>query len=201
MSFKTNISDTALKILGVQIFPGDIGWDGLNSYKRVHGQSETVQIFEQWAIDNQGEEIKYPLTDFLRVAGRYFDKKFVQKIDARHLILALACISDGQVTFNQKQSIEIARLLETYSETEIKEAFKEFLSGLDEFKMNYAARDFAGGAAEQIIYTQRKRKEESARLVQTLNDLSGTEQAAAQKQIENLEIARQAEKELVEDEL
>jgi hypothetical protein len=172
MSFKNNISDASLKFLGIRIFAEDKNWDGLNAYKRVKGQSQTEEAFEKWAKDTQGEDIRYPLTEFLRVAERYFDSKFAAKIDVKPLVLELAYLSDGAVTFNQKQSLEIARLLESYPETEVKAAFVEFLTGLDDFSLKFAAKDFTE-KAEQIIYTKRRQKQElesTNRLLETTID-------------------------------
>jgi len=185
VSFKNNISDKSLEILGVRIFPQDAGWADMASYARVKGQSETRDAFETWAKERQGDEIRYPLTDFLRVAEQYFDKKFSSSVDVKPLILELSYLSDGRVTFNQKQSVEIARLLETCSDADIKSAFKEFLDNLDENSVKYAGKDFSE-KAEQIIYTQRKRKQQTEQTAAQLENVIASERHKAEAELAKL---------------
>lgn len=185
MSFKNNITDKARSILGVRIFAGDQGWDEMNSLKRVHGGARVEEVFEEWASSVQDESVQYPLTTFLRVADGLIAGRSHKASTVKPLILELSFMSDGAVTFNQKQSMEIARLAETYTVDEIKAAFREFVDGLDEFTTKFAAKDFSE-KAEQLIYTQRKRKEQTENTNRQLETIMAEERKKAEAEYEAL---------------
>lgn len=184
VSFKNNITDTSLELLGVRISPDDSKWTDMNSYKRVKGQPETEEAFEKWAEVNQGNEIRYPLSEFLKVSERYFER-FTPKVDPKPLVLELAFLSDGGVTFTQKQSLEIARLLEVYPEADIKAAFVEFIGGLDDYSRKFAAKDFTE-KAEQFIYTQRRQKQQQELTSKLVADTIVTERSKVESELAKL---------------
>lgn len=182
MSFKTNISDKSLEILGVRIFSEDKRWGDVLAYKRIKGSNATLQAFEMWAKTHQDEDIRYPLSEFLRTAEKYFDRKNYEKPDIAPLVSALAVLSDGQVVFNQKHSAELAQHLDRYTSLEIQEAFVEFMQYRDEFNMRFSAKDFSETAG-QIIDARRARKSAMQNTERQLELFVTQEQAKVEEEL------------------
>lgn len=172
MSLRNNITDNCRKILGVRISASDQGWDEIKSLARVYGPVRVESAFEQWA-ESADDRPNYPLTAFVRVADSILAGDRQEVKIKKALILELSYLSDNRVTFNNKQSLEIARLAEQYNDEEIKSAFREFFEGLDEFSIKFAAKDFAE-KAEQFIYTQQKRKELQVRIAAQMAEMEST---------------------------
>lgn len=158
MSFKQNLSNKFLDHLGKKVFDNDPAWDELHSFQRVHGSWAVYDAFEQWLVSLDGEKPQYPSTAFVKYAGLILTAAVEQVKSNKPLIRELAYLSDNRVTFNNKHAMAIAKLTEEFTEDEIKSALKEFLDGLDEYSIKFAARDFSE-KADQLIYTQRKRAE------------------------------------------
>ncbi len=183
--FKTEISDKALEILGIRIYPQDSGWRDLLAYKRIKGHTLTIRAFDAWAKDHQGANIGYPLTEFVRVAEQYIVRDVYQKRQVAPLASSLATLADGQVTFNRKQSAELSTWLDDYSEEEIKTAFREFMTSRDDTNMKYASKDFSETAG-QIIDAQRARKRKLQETEEQLELFIKTERQKVDEQLAKL---------------
>lgn len=198
MSFKNAITDKARENLNARIFPTDSAWSEMNSLKRIHGQAKVVDAFSDWTDSVAGESIPHPLTEFLNMAGMLLDPRATKANSVKPLILKLSVLSDG-VTFSQKQSFEIARLLETYTEEQIVAAFRDFYPTLDDYSLKFAGKDFTE-KAEQLIAVQIARQKRSEELVQTMTTLTAEETRQAEKEREESAKKRAKEEALAKEE-
>lgn len=168
MSFKTKITDTARRVLHVRLRPDDNQWPEVNALVRVHGLDVVLDAFEVWAESVKGDNLSYPLSKFVDKADGIIGGDIQLKADDRlnPLILQLAVLSDGEVSFNQKQSAAIGKLLADNTPDEIESAFREFYSKL-QGNVQFAGKDFSE-KAPQFLAVMKHRKAESIRQAELL---------------------------------
>lgn len=196
MSLKTRITDTARLILHARLRPDDNQWPEVTSLARVHGPDAVLEAFESWAESKRGEDVTYPLSKFVEKADGIIGGEIQLKTDDRlkPLIDRLAIVSDGTVSFTQKQSLEIGKLLVENSPEEIETAFREFFRQIegDQYKLKNSGKDFSEKAG-QFLAVLKHRKSESLRQAVLLE--------AARELSESQGVQKMDDSELVEDSL
>ena len=205
-AFKDKIGQLAWEHLRVMVQPSDKSYPELLARARIiGGQDKLIDAFETFCQDHAGESIAYPLGMFLKVLDGYVLSASVQtpdKGEAKNLVNELAYIAEGSgIAFDKKQQIALGRLLETYRPEEIRGAFQEFYQSVnDDFDKKHAARKFVE-TVEQILYTQRKRKEQARKTEETIRQATIQEQQKAENERrEREEVEKEAES-LIEDSL
>jgi hypothetical protein len=202
VSLKQNITDKAREILHVRIFPGDQGWSEISSIARIYGQDAVLEKFTEWAETTDSGS--YPLTSFLRVADGMLQGEIVRKVDesAQTLINDLVFITNGEVTFDKKQVLAIAKMLSSWNETDIKAAFREFYAQVegDEFLIKHAARQFVE-KADQLLTLQKRRQGEVRKMDDLKERVMSAERMKAEAERAEAQRLQEEEASLIEDTL
>lgn len=204
MSLKSNITDKARELLGIRITSEDRNWDEVRSLARVYSQDRVQDAFSEWAESKGTDTVIFPLSDFCKVADGLL--RGIRTVKAnpltKELINDLVYLSDDTVTFDAKQATAIGKLLDDYSLSEVKEAFKKFFSNIqdDAFLLRRAGKTFVE-TAEQLLYTQRRRKAEAEASEALQKHLLEQEQALAAKEQAERNARAISEADLVEDHL
>lgn len=151
----------SLQILGVKAEKYENLWSEVKELSEAFGPEAVIEAFEAWAGSQDPDSVTKPVAAFLSVAPGILRgiRTGVSNPVAKQLVLDLSHMSKGRVTFSVKQSAEIARLLSTYTESEIKAAFNDFLQNLEDAGIRFAGKDFSE-KAEQIIYSNKKIRQE-----------------------------------------
>lgn len=192
VSFKSNITDKAREILGTRISPQDRAWEELRSIARSYGRGETEDAFEDWANTRRGETLAYPLSEFVKVADGLLRgiSTVITAPEAKDLVNDLVFMCNGEITFDQKQQIQIGKMLQSWNEIDIKSAFIEFYGQIegDDFALKFGAKNFVE-KAEQLLTLQKRRQDDArkqdeltVRIMNEQREQAEKEIAAAQKQ-------------------
>jgi hypothetical protein len=167
------IKKLSLTVLGCEAEPWDNIWERIRDLADAFGDHSVETVFEEWAATRQGEMIRKPVEEFLKVAPGLLQgitslKPNQEIID---LVNELVYYTQGAVVFDKEQQIALGRLLTKYSSQEVQKAFHEFYSfaSEDAFQTKHAARKFIE-TAEQLIYFKRKITSEMQEVAQILTD-------------------------------
>jgi Protein of unknown function (DUF1376) len=206
-AFKDRICRLARKHLRVTIQTNDKDFSELLARARTFegdGQMAVGDAFETFCIEREGTTVDYPLRVFLNRFDGYVEQSASvhEAPEAKNLVNELAFIAEGSgIGFDKKQQTAIGRLLETYRPEEVRSAFQEFYQSVnDDFDKKHAARKFVE-TAEQILYTQRKRKEAARKTEELIRQATIQERKKAEDELLERLRADEAENALVEDTL
>jgi hypothetical protein len=204
VSLKQNIMDKSREIFGVRIFPGDANWGEIKSLARIYGNDKVLERFEQWAKTEVAPPT-YPLTAFIRVADSLLKGYWYGSYPSAELSTLLNEMSgfaDGRVVFNSMQRGAIQRLVQEYSPEEVKTAFKEYFSNIenDDYLAPRAAKTFTE-VAGQLISVKRRRKDEARKTQETIRTLTEQERKKAEAELAEKLAEEAREQESVEEHL
>lgn len=158
MSLKTKITDKCSAILGTQLNPQLPDWSGVSSLGRQHSHFKVIDAFETWANTRRGEEVRYPLREFLKVSGAYLNG-VIDSGDNEELEDLLADLyKAGDRTFTGKYIFVIRDLMKNHGAKEVLAAYSEFLGPLDDFNRSRAVQTFCEGGAKTVIRSRAKEK-------------------------------------------
>lgn len=164
MSLKTKIIDASREILHVRISPGDSTWPEISALGRAYDQDRILEAFRDWATSRRGEAVAYPLTAFVRVADGILAGVITvaSNPDADQLIQDIVFASQGEITFDDKQTAALVRLMngeQHYNADEIMAAFRTFYGQIqnDPFLIKHGARKFVE-TAHQLMDLARRNK-------------------------------------------
>jgi len=173
--------------------------------------SVVARTFEVWAREHKYDELRKPITAFLKEAEELLgspvgaedepkDNPVVKKVSRE-----IAYMTDNQVALGPKHKATLLTAIEEeqYTYEEIMTAFREFFHNLDTSKPNalsFAAKNFTDEASDRLYSVRRKKQEKDL-------EASAVSQAAVRMQ-ETAEAERKARREkqakeelLIEDEL
>jgi hypothetical protein len=184
-------------MLGAGINPTDKSWSEVAIFGKAYGEDRVLEAFEAWACQQKGRTMAYPLSEFTRVAPAYLTGVLKAALADDNPGLDELC-SDlymiGQQTFTGKYREALAQLLQTYSATELKEAYQEFSERRDDFSAKFNPRDFCEGGAKDVINARRKTK---ALLDKQQSIIRAAEQALLEKGAEEEQQAQAEEQDEV----
>lgn len=183
MTIVKTIKKLSLKVLGCEAEPWEDVWTRVKDLADAFGAQEVADTFEEWAKTRQGEMLNRPVAEFLKFAPGLLKGITSLKPDPNltSLVNDLVFITDGAVTFDREQQIEISRLLSEYTVPDIKAAFTEFFSQIDgdEFLVKRGAQNFVE-KAPQLLELQKRRKEKAKEQAELLVRITDKERAAAE---------------------
>jgi len=175
----------SLQILGVKAEKYENLWAEVRELTEAFGPEAVIDAFEAWAGSQDPDSVTKPVAAFLSVAPGILRgiRTGGSNPAAKRLVLDLSSMSKGRVTFSVKQSSEIARLLSTYTELEIKAAFSDFLQNLDDAGVRFAGKDFSE-KAEQIIYSNKKIRQELQNIEVIGQELANEQSLEVSKEVQ-----------------
>ena len=151
------------QILGIRPERADFQvWGEVKELAKAYGSQKVADAFSEWATINQGRNIGYPISEFMKVAdGIIGGLILLQKRPELQTVLdRIAVESSNDMVFAPEQIVTISKLLETYGEDLLMQAFRDFYGRIeDDFQRKRAAKDFAD-KAEQFIRTIRLQKQQ-----------------------------------------
>lgn len=143
----------------------------LKALEMEHKGSAVVNIFTLWANEHKHDDIKKPITAFLREADDLFatpSSSFVSSVspeNGRKVGREISYISRQDVNLDKKQMALVAEAMaeEDYTEEEVYTVFRTFYNAID--KTNTKELSFAGLKFSQVVgnllYAERRKKQES----------------------------------------
>jgi hypothetical protein len=151
MSLKHKITEIALRKLGTRIPPHDSSWSDVRPIAHLYGEDAVIEAFSDFCEDHQGEQMHYPLGQFIRIADGLITGSTIRN-EAVNLATKLAVIAgDPRITFGSKEIAGIGRLLSVYPEEGIEAAFREFLPTLeDAYSIKNGTKNFVERAPQLI---------------------------------------------------
>lgn len=115
----------------------------------VYGNYAVLEDFEKWIEETQGQEFKYPLSEYLKIVDARLGTKMPE--DQEQVAKITKVVYD---TLNDIPTPnQIRHLLEKYPVEDIVEAFGQFVGGIDE-KMkgsDIIKKFFSDGGAEAVL--------------------------------------------------
>ena len=166
-------SETQIQILSQQILKTPARFygstkDDLRRLERVHKASAVVRAFEEWE-NGLDEAPANPGVAFIQVAddllsGETIAQQCAKSPEVIGLVREIAYVSDGKVTFDERQKPALAALAQEYSQTEILSALKTWLEDQDfsiPKNLQYAGKNFTD-RADALCYAARRKASERA---------------------------------------
>lgn len=198
---KTAVAATAAKY-GAKAGGNNGSWDKTKTLADAYGSSAFLQEFEKYMGEEQGGDFPYgALAGFLYVAeDRLASDPIATTGNAKDpavvaLARELSYLSDGAVTFVDKQRSRLSEVLADFSAGEIKSAFKVWVDAQDlndPKNVSFLAGKFVQ-IADGLCYTARKRKQEA--------EQAKTDRGAAVARLqEEAEVNRQAREKMKQTE-
>lgn len=179
----------------------------IEAYAISTSNGQVIRQFEEWAVENVYEEFRgRPVAAFLRSLDnpRVTEARQVAS-DPQTIALAreLAYLSDGVVSFNDKEKGGLGKLLtEGNTKEELLSVFRTFFADIqnDEFALKFAAKNFVE-KADQLVYTARRkateRTTEQAAVARAAEEMTRRAEEERRTRLE----AQEREKEQIEEEL
>lgn len=204
---KKEIPNLCLQILGVkaEMFPDQIAQ--IERYAQSTSNGQVVRQFEEWATENIYEEFRgRPVAAFLRSLENPRATEAKQAASdplVVDLARELAYLSDGVVSFNDKEKSGLGRLLaDGNTKEELVSIFRTFFADIqnDEFALKFAAKNFVE-KADQLVYTARRKKADKQVEAEAVARTAENMVAKAEQERLTRKEAREKESELMEDEL
>ena len=157
---RNDFNDLCLEILGSKAEPEAFKetWDDMKSLVRVFGKAAVLEAFSDWSRTQAGQVIKYPVSDFGKVATGLLNGTSSLKADPRlkTLVIDLTAASDGTVLFDNGRQVELGQLLKDYEPEEVLLAFRTYYERLtDDRDLRFAAKTFCQ-TASALIETRRR---------------------------------------------
>lgn len=145
-------------------------WEDAQALAVAHSVGAVVRDFTSWMEENQGDDFSYgPVSKYLQVAHARLSidstpASFALKDpEVVSLVRELSYLSDGQVSFMDKQRVRLAEVLKEFSAAEITSAFSAWLA--DQDTSDPKNLSFLPGKFVQIVdglaYSARKKKQEA----------------------------------------
>jgi hypothetical protein len=174
MSLKTKITDKCVAILGTQISPQSSEWSGIASLGRQNPHFKVIEAFETWANTRRGEEVRYPLSEFLKVSSAYLGG-IIDPTENDELEDLLADLyKAGSRAFTGKYMFIIRDLMKKHGRDEVLAAYNEFLDPLDDFSRARAIQNFCEGGASAVIRSRAKDKQTMDKALDVIAQLENT---------------------------
>jgi hypothetical protein len=124
-----------------------------------YGKAVIESDFEAWAEEVRGQDLPYPVSAYIRIADnrlKTINSTTERENDSRIAEISAAVFS---LTARTPHQADIVKLLEKYSDSEINEAFKKYVSNLDDFEMKFSIKNFfRDGGADGVILALRNEK-------------------------------------------
>lgn len=173
--------------------------------------SVVARTFELWAKEHRYDEVRKPITAFLKEAEDLLgapaeamedpkDNPVVKKVSRE-----IAYVTDNQIALGPKHKSSLLSVIEeeNYTYEEVMAAFREFFQNLDTSKPNalsFAAKNFTDEASDRL-YSVRRKAQEKAQEAAAIERTALHLQETAEIERRAREVARKLEQELVENEL
>ena len=133
-----------------------------------YGRSIVERDFELWCQEQvtAGLNPRYPLTEYVKVVDERLGGGFVEPSRSQFdvadpQILPISSLSYESAGYLPSPKV-ISTLLKMFTADEITEAFKEYVSVLDDRDVKSGAKQFfTEGGAAAVIYARRQREEKS----------------------------------------
>lgn len=145
-------------------------WDEIKSLGVAHGTGAVSTDFSAFMEEYHGDDFPAgAVVSYLRVAADRLTASTapanVVSSDPRviGLVRELAYLSDGRVTFQGRQKVQLAVLLESYPPEELIAVFKAYLETKDledPYTLKFIAQNYLD-AADGLAYSVRRRKQEA----------------------------------------
>lgn len=173
--------------------------------------SVVARTFEVWAREHKYDELRKPITAFLKEAEDLLgspvgseeepkDNPVVKKASRE-----IAYLTDNQVALGPKHKTSLLTAIEEeeYTYDEVMTAFREFFQNLDTSKPNalsFAAKNFTDEASDRLYSVRRKKHEKEEENIAILRKAAAMQEVAEAERKARKD--KQAEEELmIEDEL
>lgn len=142
MNVKSEITIAARRILDAHISPNDRSWPEITGLCGIHGCTEMIIVFREWATKSATQVISDPLVEFIRAADGLLDSSLNAGIGK--VTTEMTSISGGTVIPDDAQSLTLGRWLKKYTPADIIEAFRLFYRQIehDDSQVRLAARTF-----------------------------------------------------------
>ena len=165
MKIKNEIAPVCYDILGIPPESYADVWTRMNVRAKATSCGQVVNEFRAWAQENVGETFSgRPITAFLRYVER--TPEVIRRSDPVliRLVRELAYCSQGEVTFDDRAKVHLAKALaDDNSVEDIVRVFKaDFLPTLnrdDKKQMQFAGWNFVQ-KVDQLVYTLRRKRQE-----------------------------------------
>lgn len=202
MSIQKKLRMLCLKELGCKAEPWDNVWDEVKELAEAFGERRVIEAFSEWCEVRKGDLIARPIQEFSRVAPGLCTGtvQLRPKGDLFALLNDLVAVSDNRVIFNREQQSAIGRLMSVHSPADIKSAFSEYWSNIenDNWQVGQAAKNFTEGA-EQLLAVQARRREKERKTQEMLRASTLSEQKKAEEEMLARLKAESDEQDLIED--
>ncbi len=201
-TFKAEMTSVGAR-QGVAVKGYDNIWDDLKILAVAHGYQTVVNDFEEYLSENSGNEYpKGALQSYSWTAADRLRSDSPVQASAKDpgvvsLVRELSYLSDGQISFMDKQRVRLAEVLKEFSAAEIKSVFSAWLA--DQDTSDPKNLSFLPGKFVQIVdglaYAARKKKQESeqAKVARDLTAKRLQEEAEAERVQREVEKSKEAE--------
>lgn len=149
-------------ILGVssRLYPEQVSM--IQLLEAEHKGSAVINAFTEWALEHRYDELRNPVSEFLKEAedllGGRIASKPAKDPEITNLARELTYISGGVVHFTDKHKVRLVdQIADGFTPAEIIAAFREVFEAADKDAVKYIAKNFVE-TADQIVYASRKRK-------------------------------------------
>ncbi len=122
-----------------------------------YGEVEVEKDFLDWIDEIRNNPPEYPISVYLKIVDERF-KSTEQSAAQNNPNIVRLSAQAFEVTGRTPSNGDIVGALEKYSADMIHEAFRNYISGLDERELKYATRNFyVYGGLDAIIEVQKKK--------------------------------------------
>lgn len=154
-------------LIGVRAEREDYYKKDLKELTAAYGGNPVIQSFERWAKTYNGDS-RYPIKEFIRVADQYLNNR-IREDNPELENLCLALYQIGNQVFAGKHRAALSILIDEFGSSELIRAYKEFISGKDDFDMKHSAKNFCEGGARTIVLATRQRLDSIAKQTQYID--------------------------------
>lgn len=189
MKIQKDIDTTCLQVLGCLPDPQHFRttWSAVRMLVKVHGSAAVVRTFQEWARTQVGKPIKFPVSDFVRIApGLLAGTRLGCDNRLQTLLNGLTAAGESNVLFDAKRQEQLQRLLEEgYEAAEILAVFREYYAKIDsDYDLRFAAKTFCESSralveARRRVLRQQAEMEAMGRRIEAEIEREAAERSAA----------------------
>jgi hypothetical protein len=170
MKSEKQITTLCKQIFGRSVHLHNGHKDELKRLDASYKGSAVVRAFEEWGTEHAEDDLANPVAVFLTLADDLLGVETTSQAAAKspevvNLVREIVYLSDGKVTFDDRQKPALSELLASYSQTEILGALREWLPDQDfsiPKNVQYSGKNFTDRADGLCYGARRKKLEKSA---------------------------------------
>lgn len=155
------------------------------------GANRVEADYRDWIETVRTNPPPYPVSEYLKIVDSRLSEAVPEPISLNNPDITRLTSQAFELTERTPSNRAVAEALEKFGTDEIFEAFREYVLGLDEKELKYAARGFySSGGVDAVIAVRRKMKESAipdAVVTEIEARTSSTKQKEASEQLRKIE--------------